>query len=535
MKIRILVSLLVALAPATRAIGQVASPNSLPADPQQGATPRPVIVDPQVETLPPQGAIEDTALEAPLAAPVLQPLDPPPQIPFRQPDVTLETSQQALPTPVADPLNIDRSTDPVLALAESTVDPATFSSAIRMGVQRHPSLAEAEADRAEVEAQRNEARAAALPFLDLNLTYFRVLDRQFSNDPQNILERSRPRERTDAQVQLTAPVFDFGRTGARIDSANERLAATEANLDDYSSRLAQSSISAWYQVFSYRALVRLGEAFVANQNELRAALEKRVEQGASAPADLAQYNGYRAAAQAQLADFRRQLSAAEAQYAAYIGQPASPDLGRGPAAHGVIVTPDSLDALIGKLPVVQRARRLLRSARYDTEGAKAQMLPSVTVGLNAGRYGVFETERDYDIRASVTLNQRLFGGVKQRADQAVARESRAQATYDRVRLEAGRDAQIAYADVLALQQSSAALRENYFASRQARDALFERFRLARGTLNDVLTAQTNYFNVAVRYVVAVNDLDIARYVLLARTGELLNALDIERVGGSIDE
>ena len=95
---------------------------------------------------------------------------------------------------------------------------------------------------------------------------------------------------------------------------------------------------------------------------------------------------------------------------------------------------------------------------------------------------------------------------------------------------AERDAQIAYADVQALEQSTEALRDNYFASRQARDALFERFRFARGTLYDVLNAQTNYFTVAVRFVAGVSELDIARYNMLARTGQLLDTLDIEYAG-----
>ena len=205
-------------------------------------------------------------------------------------------------------------------------------------------------------------------------------------------------------------------------------------------------------------------------------------------------------------------------------------MGRAPGARDVGLTHDAIMASVANLPAVRRAQNLALASRYDTKATRAMEKPSVSVGVNAGRYGVFENARDYDIRASVTLNQRFLGGAKQRTDQAEAREMRAQATYDRIRIEAERDAQIAYADVQALEQSTEALRDNYFASRQARDALFERFRFARGTLYDVLNAQTNYFNVAVRFVAGVSELDIARYNMLARTGQLLDTLDIEYAG-----
>lgn len=527
MQVRTLALVLAGLVPVTGLQAQAVP--SLQRDPQQGATPRPA--EPVEVSPPPPSSVATTpsTIDQPLSIPV-QTLGPPPEIPFRQPEVTLSTPDAALPAPVVDPLRIDRSTDPVLALAEGTIDPQVFAAAVRMGVEQHPSLDEAFADRAEVKAQRNEARTAELPVIDFSMTYFRVIDRAFSNDPQNILERSRPRERTDAQLQLTQPVIDFGRTQARIASANQRLSAAEWNIDDYSTRLAQSAIAAWYQVFTYRALVRLGEAFVANQDELRAALEKRIQEGVSAPADLAQYDSYRASALAQLADFRRQLSTAEAQYEVFIGEPAPADMGRAPGARDVGLTHDAIMASVANLPTVRRAQNLALASRYDTKATRAMEKPSVSVGVNAGRYGVFENARDYDIRASVTLNQRFLGGAKQRTDQAEAREMRAQATYDRIRIEAERDAQIAYADVQALEQSTEALRDNYFASRQARDALFERFRFARGTLYDVLNAQTNYFNVAVRFVAGVSELDIARYNMLARTGQLLDTLDIEYAG-----
>ena len=58
--------------------------------------------------------------------------------------------------------------------------------------------------------------------------------------------------------------------------------------------------------------------------------------------------------------------------------------------------------------------------------------------------------------------------------------------------------------------------------------LVERFLVARGTLFDVLAAEDAYFETAAAYIQALSELDAARYVLLSRTGKLLDALDIDR-------
>jgi adhesin transport system outer membrane protein len=46
-------------------------------------------------------------------------------------------------------------------------------------------------------------------------------------------------------------------------------------------------------------------------------------------------------------------------------------------------------------------------------------------------------------------------------------------------------------------------------------------------LFDVVAAEDAYFEAAAQFIQALSELDAARYVLLSRTGGLLDALDIE--------
>ena len=197
------------------------------------------------------------------------------------------------------------------------------------------------------------------------------------------------------------------------------------------------------------------------------------------------------------------------------------------------MTKDSAAFAALQTPAARAAQAQADSARQEAKAARADTLPVIAVGVDAGRYGVFENERDYDVRGRVTVRQRLFGGAEPRVRQYEARTRSAQARATRIREEAARDAAIAWTDVRALEEQVRALTASYIASRRSRDVLIERFVNARGDLFDVVQAEDAYFETAAAYIQALSELDAARYVLLSRTGGLLGALDIDAgtIGG----
>lgn len=508
-------------------------PSSLMQNPQQGATPRP---------LPTPAAPAAPIQQAPVRlapAPPITSIDRAPEMPVlphgsvlygppaRQTEGLWKAVPGGLPTPTDDPMKIDAATDPILRLAREETPQPPFRAAIEAAVRHNPALDESIAQRDEAEAVRNEARAREYPVADLAVTGYHTLSRTFSNDPGNVLERSRPRGRTDATLRVQQAVIDFGAIGQRIAAGNDRLTAATAGIEDASAQIALRAIAAWYNVFGYRAMVRLGEAFAESQRDLHERIETRVAQGMAAPGDIAQVDSYIAASDAQLADFRRSLANAEAQYVGIVGVPAPVNLGRAPAPDLRGIAPAGLNKDVAGLPLVRQAKGSADAAGRDAAALKADAHPQLTAGVDAGRYGVLENTSDYDIRANLTLSMRIGGGAKQRIDQALARADGADARYRRTVTEAQRDATIAWSDLAALNDAKHAIEANYMASRRSRDVLVERFRVSRGTLFDVLSAQSNYFGVAARYIQTVTELDTSRYVLLARTGHLLAVLAID--------
>lgn len=437
------------------------------------------------------------------------------------------SSQPSLAPPSAFPLRVDTASDPILQLRHRQASFEEFRAVIAAAVQNHPGTTEYEALEDEARAALSSAREARRPSADINITSYRVISREFSNDPNNIIERTRAEQRTDALLNVQQVLFDFGSSAARVASAGARLRAAGADFEGNAGRTALGAVAAWYDVFSFRALVTLTEAFIGSQRDLKLAVEDRVRQGVSAEGDLARIDSYIASAQTRLARFNRQLAGAEARFTELTGAPPPTGLERAPIQGIVEQTRDHAAFAATSSPDVRAAQALADSAQQDARATRSDRLPQITGGIDFGRYGVFETDRDYDIRGRVALRQRLFGGINGRAQQAEARARAADARATRVREEASRDASIAWSDVEALEQQLEALEAAYIAARQSRDVIAERFRAARGTLFDIVQAEEVYFESATSYVQALTELDAARYVLLARTGRLLEVLAID--------
>lgn len=430
-------------------------------------------------------------------------------------------------TAKSDVLAIDSDNDPLLRIERETTSRAEFENILHRMIESSPAIAEAEARNLEALAGRNIAWAGRLPAGELAISNFRTLSRAFSNDPQNIIERSRPRQRTDATISLTQPLFDFGASANRVAAAQDRITTSEARFASTAEDVVLRAIAAWYELFAMRTLVALGNALDDSQKTLGHAIDRRIDKGVSSRSDRVRVDGTIAAAQARLAGYRRGQASAEARFAELLG-PAPAKLLRAPAASWVALPQgEQLEQTVDSASAVRAARADADAARRDAKAVHADLFPTIAASVDAGRYGVLENDIDYDVRARLTVRLRLFGGGDALADQAAARAMADTARADRIREEALREASIAASDVTALEDQLVALRGSYISAKISRDVLAERFRVARGTLFDLLSAEDAFFSTASAYVQGIVDLDIARYVLLARTGQLLPALGVD--------
>ena len=462
-----------------------------------------------------------------VAAPLLAPAAPP--IPTR----TTAAAARLLPAPVADPLRIDLAADPVLALGRSDGSADLFRMMIAQAVQAAPASLEARAEGQVAVAARGQARSALFPTIDLGATGYRTLARDFTSDPNTIVERSRGQGRTDATLNVQQTVVDFGATSIRIAAAGGRLRAAAAAIDATADQVALRAIATWYDLFVARALVRLSAGFAETQADLRRAIAVRVSEGVAAQGDVARVDSFVAGANVRAAGYARAQADAEARFAQLLRLPAPDRLVRAPLLDARAISRDYAAFAALATPAVLSAGAQADAARDDARAARRDLLPTVVAGVQAGRYGFLEDLPAYDVRGVLTVRQRFLGGTGARVDQVRAQAGVAEARAMRAREEAARDGAIAWSDVAALTAQLAAFEEAYVAARRSRDVLVERFRHTRGTLFDVLAAQDAFFLAATAYVQGLGELDAARYVLLSRTGRLLPAIGISTAQGTL--
>lgn len=432
-----------------------------------------------------------------------------------------------LPAPDPAPLSKSNADDPILAIADITADEAAFHEVIAEALKASPVLSEGRADGAAALAAKRGAESALFPRIDMALSGNRSIAREFSNDPDNVIERARGSGRVDATASLEQILFDFGASRKRVNAAIERIGAAEAEFDRKSEIIALKAIAAWYDLFAFGHLTELAENFIIQNEDLRRSVELRIAQGVAAPVERARVDAANASARLRLAQYRREYENARARFKELFEIDAPSRIVRAPAPDVERMSDAVLTARAGNSAPVRVAEATARAARSDARAARADTLPSVTAGIDAGRFGLFEDGRtDYDVRGRLTLRYRLFGPGEARADEARARADAADARAQSVRMEAEREARIAWSDVQAFSDMLSAYRNDYVASRVTRDAVVERFRVARGSLFDALDAEDRLFSAAANYIRAMSEHDATIFVALTRSGDLLRVLDI---------
>lgn len=431
-----------------------------------------------------------------------------------------------LPAPSAMPLAV--VADPLLAFGERVEAGGAFPAAVAAAVERSPAVAEAVAVAAETRGVRQEVRAALRPRVDVDVSGQQVITRDFADDPDNLIERSRPERREDAVITAEQLVFDFGAANNRLRAARAREAAARAQVALAAEDAATRAVSAWYDVYLARSQIDLGEALVARHRAILGDTRARVAQGVGAAGDVARVEAYLASAQARVARAGQALEAARLRYLEAYGVEAAGRLFRPVPPGDAGGFADALAAARAG-PAAQVARLRIEAARRDLAAARDDRYPRVLAGIDAAKYSVFTDQVDHDVRARLTLRHRLYGGGSSagRVAQAAARVAQTEFAEARIVEEGAREAGVAYRDVQSLGRQAAILRDAYVASRRTRDLYVEQFRVARGSLLELLRAESDLHDAATAYLRGVAEWDVARYTLLARTGALLPRLGIE--------
>lgn len=410
----------------------------------------------------------------------------------------------------------------------NAVDPAAFRDAVRMAVDQNPAVKSAIAQRYEAKASRQEAKSSLLPTVGVGVNAQQEVTSSFGSDADILVERSRPRQRMDATLSGQQLLFDSGATFARMDAARQRMSEAEAQTQVAAAEVGLQSIQAYLEVVQFRQLKLLSEELVSRHQDILDQVTERYDNGVGSIQDVARVAARKATAQAQLAGFDRGLARAFSRYQQLFQSDPS-DFNRPKLLAGQAVTQEDQIALaLTANPLMARAAANSRAARLDQKAIERGNLPSLSVAVDATKFGLFEGQDQYDVRGRLVMDYNLFqgGARKARERQAFQRTRQAEFNEDRTRQEVERDVRIALRDLEVLNRQLKTLAFALQANKEARDAFVEQFAVARGTLFDLLQAEADYFAAAIDLLNGRLDRDMGHYQLLSQTGELLDVFGV---------
>jgi adhesin transport system outer membrane protein len=368
------------------------------------------------------------------------------------------------------------------------------------------------------DAQTQQARSRLFPTLGVDVNTADTIARDFRRQSTQF-ESLVPRRRTDAIGSVNQLLVDWGATSARIRAGQAAETGARANYDLARTDALVALLGAWHEAIAARASLQLTKGHAKRLERLAMMVGKRADAGAESSADKARADTAAAQAQTRLADAQRRDAAASARITELWGKlPDQPARALPPPEDpGVVDTPD-----------VRAAKADAEARKATARAAKADRLPRVEARVSGSAFDIARDGRpDYDVRATVSVTTRFSTGGAEaaRVSELSAAARRADLAATRISAETARELEEAEAELRTRTAALPAQKRAVVSAMRARELFGLRFNAARGTLFDLLAAEREALDAGLGLVDAEIRLDMARWLLLARRGTILQLVD----------
>jgi len=381
------------------------------------------------------------------------------------------------------------------------------------------------AQRQQLQGAVQEAKADAFPQLTFSSFYDRSRNPSLLNSPdfsdfiQNLPPGVdfTPSEQTlyGLRVDVTQPLFTWGKVGAAVRLARFAAEAAEAQIDAAGLDTAEQAARAYFQLLGAReALATVKIQRQARQEALDVA-RSRLQLGDATRLEVLQAEAALAEVEPQIAESEGAVQVAEASLKTALGMPTSAALEVQPAVNRKLPEVPERDVLLrlaeqrrSELTDLQRQDDALH---MDQKVKRAEGRPHVDLAGNFGRtvrelQNIDQPLYD-DWRVGVTLSWEFFDGNRRRGQIAQIESQREQLRYQRADLQNQIDLEVdrAWTGYRTARQRLEATRQSTAAAREARRVAEENYREGVALQADLLAAQEREISAEVANVRARYD------------------------------
>jgi outer membrane protein len=419
-------------------------------------------------------------------------------------------------------------------------DNLSLAGAVRLALERNPTVQAADAYAKAVHEGIAEARAARYPRIDFSESFARgnnpvyvfgalLTQRQFTAADFALDSLNTPRPLDLFRTQFTAalPLYDAGQTSRRVKDA--KLSAQGAGESGQRTRqeLIFSVVKSYTDELLARENARVAEAAAkSTQSDFQRA-QARQQQGQAVPSDLL-------SAQVQMAQAQEDLlqanNAAELAHAALNVAMGLPEDAATTIATGLEESTFDAGALSDRQQLALKNRPDLREADLGVEHAangrrmaRAEFLPKVNAFSSWEEDNqTFLTRGGNNWTVGASLNFNIFDGGANRARLAAARYRQAQAQAQLAQLTAAVKLQVreAYLNLTTARQRVDVSREAQSQAEESLRILQNRYEAGLATITDLLQVETAHRNAQKNYLNALFDYRLSYAALELATGEL---------------
>lgn len=391
--------------------------------------------------------------------------------------------------------------------------PLTLKDAIRIALQKHPSVAIAKNQLEQARARRQQAEARYFPTISPSATY---VNQQTRTALPGFGTRVGSIDETRTDISLRQTIFDSGQREISAAQARRSVESAEQAYRDAVQQKVLSVTTAYYELLRRMALQKVAEANVQRAQQTVDVVKAQVEVGVAAQKDVLQAEAELANAQVSLIQSRNQVRLAEASLRNElgIGQDVPLQVAEVGDREAEQLPPlGSLEAYLqeafAQRPDYQRQRISSEIQRLSLRLAQIQSGIQIQSDFVYGR----RIDPDPGDTRSFTISASypLFDGG---AARAAVRESRA--GYDsalqqieQLKLTVRLDVEQAYLTRAEAQERLNAARKALEAAQVNYQAALESRKEGVSSLIEVINAQVALVNAETNYVQAIYDLLVA--------------------------
>ncbi len=414
----------------------------------------------------------------------------------------------------------------------------SLEEALRIGLERNPTLAAVRAEAEAAGAGERVARSARWPRLLADAGWRRTDNQVLAFGDKltaaeftaadfalDSLNHPDPIDHASAGLGLEAPLFTSGRIRNGIAVAREEAGAARARGRATASDLVTRITEAYYGVSLARGAVGVAEAALSGAQGHERAAAARTEAGAALKSDLLRARVRRLDRERDLERRRADLDVALARLRTLLGLHPGETVEPSATLEAPVDPLGDLDAWLdrasGGRPEIDAARRSAAAAEAAVRSARAALGPELagTARYERNASGLDAGEDSFLV--GVSLRWAAFDRGRAARIEAARARSAAAAAWRRAAEDGARlEVEEAYRDVAVADRNLAAAREAAAAAGEARRISAERYAGGLLPLTDLLDVETALIGAQLAELSALYDATVGRALLARAAGAL---------------